>query len=163
MRAEVRTVDLNRTAIGLTQSEDALQRGRFAGAVRTQESEDLAWPDFETDAGNRLSHTVAFRQAGHRNRCGRRSTGFVIHVGVSAEQGRPRCVLQPHDSAPWLEPRLRGQSAFGAQDTTDYGTGPRSRMPVRVSGYYSAHPAPQPFDSSGVGVASPLAGEGLSL
>src|ERR1035437_2008295 len=85
VRAEVRTVDLNRTAIGLTQSEDALQRGRIAGPVRTQDSEDMACPYFETDAANRLSHTVAFRQAGDRNRCGRRSTGFVIHVGDSVE------------------------------------------------------------------------------
>src|ERR1035441_4418799 len=67
MRTEVRTVDLNRTAIGLPQSKDTLQRGRFAGAVRAQESEDLACPDFETDAGDRLGHTVAFRQADLRN------------------------------------------------------------------------------------------------
>ena len=60
MRPQVQTVDLNRAGIGLPQSEDTFEGCGLAGAVGSQQSEDLARAYLETDIANRRSRTVAF-------------------------------------------------------------------------------------------------------
>src|ERR1017187_5185152 len=60
MNPNIQPVDPNAAAIRLAQSEDAFEGGGFAGAVRSERSEDLPRGHLETDARNRRSRTVPF-------------------------------------------------------------------------------------------------------
>src|ERR1035441_3235781 len=58
MRPRVHPVDRNGAATGLPHPEDTSERSSFAGAVRSQQPEDLARAHLETDVANRRSRTV---------------------------------------------------------------------------------------------------------
>ncbi len=51
-----------RPGIGVAQPDDALDRRGFAGAVRTEQAEDLAVPYVEADAAHRLDAVVPLTQ-----------------------------------------------------------------------------------------------------
>jgi hypothetical protein len=59
MRPEVQPVDVNGAAIGLPQSDDTFESGGFTGAVRSQQSKNLACTDLEADVANRLGSAVS--------------------------------------------------------------------------------------------------------
>lgn len=75
-------MDVNGAAVGLTQPQNAFEGGCLTRAVRSQQSEDLPDPDFETDAANRYCVVVTFPQPDDGNRRSRRSLALVIRAHI---------------------------------------------------------------------------------
>ena len=62
MLARVDAADFDRARVGLAQTDDALERCRLAGAIGTDQAEDLAILDVEADAARRFDAVVPFLQ-----------------------------------------------------------------------------------------------------
>src|SRR5581483_2771435 len=55
----------DRTAVGFDQPDDHVKRGRFSGAVGTEQSDDLAGADFRADTVDDDAFAVPLHEAAH--------------------------------------------------------------------------------------------------